>query len=190
MYSFLRDYRLQSFQNNHHRLSLVRNDLPQTFLVAEFPTSPTDLKLARLMARQGWHNGIAFPQYGYGGALGLTIFVGKETTIDPDRTAQCIGYMAKWQMQLNAWSRELIGRNGLARKLSRREIECLTLVAEGKTSRRIAEIVGISTRTVEFHIQNAIHKLGGHSRSQAASMLVQLSLPQLGRSKLPAPAKH
>jgi two-component system response regulator NreC len=48
-------------------------------------------------------------------------------------------------------------------QLSSRENEILQLVAEGKTSRRIASVLNISTRTVETHRRQIMHKLGVNS---------------------------
>lgn len=52
-------------------------------------------------------------------------------------------------------------------KLNDREIESLTWAAKGKTSPEIAQILGISRRTVDFHIDNARNKLGVNTRIQA-----------------------
>jgi LuxR family transcriptional activator of bioluminescence operon len=128
---------------------------------------------------------MTFPQYGYGGALGLTTFLSCAARLDDRLVEDSIAYMAQWQMQLNAWARAVMERKNAARSLSQREAECLLLVAEGKTSKEISETIGIARRTVEFHIQNAMHKLGGTSRSQAAAILTQLSLPQLSASSTP-----
>ena len=51
--------------------------------------------------------------------------------------------------------------------LSGREVEALTWVARGKTSAEIAQILGLSKRTVDFHIDNAREKLGAATRTQA-----------------------
>ena len=51
--------------------------------------------------------------------------------------------------------------------LSDREVEALTWVARGKTSAEIAQILGLSKRTVDFHIDNAREKLGAATRTQA-----------------------
>lgn len=56
----------------------------------------------------------------------------------------------------------------LKKSLTPRETECLRWVAEGKTSEEIADIIGISQRTVVFHLQNAMEKMGTHSRTSAA----------------------
>lgn len=185
MQAFLHDYRTQKIQRSHHRLAIVRNDLPQTFDVTRFSDAPLDRQLFGLMTRFGWHTGLAVPQYGYGGALGLTTFVSRKRELEHDAVDACVEYMAGWQMQLNAWAREIVERHNQGLSLSPREAECLTLVAEGKTSRQIATEIGVAPRTVEFHIQNAMQKLGSSSRSHAASLLVQLSLPQLNSAATP-----
>ena len=51
--------------------------------------------------------------------------------------------------------------------LNEREIECLTWSARGKTSPEIAQIVSISARTVNFHIENACRKLNVSTRTEA-----------------------
>ncbi len=51
--------------------------------------------------------------------------------------------------------------------LTGREIEVLELVAQGNTSRQIAELLFISANTVKNHIRNILDKLGLHSRREA-----------------------
>nr|WP_315591518.1 response regulator transcription factor [uncultured Cupriavidus sp.] len=51
--------------------------------------------------------------------------------------------------------------------LSEREIEALSWSARGKTSGEIATILGLSKRTVDFHIDNAREKLGVATRVEA-----------------------
>jgi DNA-binding response OmpR family regulator len=51
--------------------------------------------------------------------------------------------------------------------LREREVETLTWAARGKTFGEIAEILGLSKRTVEFHLENARRRLGVATRTQA-----------------------
>jgi DNA-binding NarL/FixJ family response regulator len=51
--------------------------------------------------------------------------------------------------------------------LNPREIEILTWAARGKTSSEIAQILGLSKRTVDFHADNARTKLGAATRIEA-----------------------
>lgn len=53
--------------------------------------------------------------------------------------------------------------------LTKRELECLHWVAQGKTSWEIGQILGISERTVNFHIGNSIEKTGCVNRQQLAA---------------------
>ncbi|WP_375570609.1 LuxR C-terminal-related transcriptional regulator [Ahrensia marina] len=59
------------------------------------------------------------------------------------------------------------------KSLSRREKECLTLLAQGMRTQRIAEQIAISPVTVEFHFKNAPRKLGALTREQALAISVQ-----------------
>ena len=52
--------------------------------------------------------------------------------------------------------------------LNDREVEVLTWVARGKTSAEIAQILGLTKRTVDFHTDNARAKLGAATRTEAA----------------------
>jgi DNA-binding response OmpR family regulator len=51
--------------------------------------------------------------------------------------------------------------------LREREVETLTWAARGKTFAEIGEILSLSRRTVEFHLDNARRKLGVPTRTQA-----------------------
>jgi DNA-binding NarL/FixJ family response regulator len=52
--------------------------------------------------------------------------------------------------------------------LNDREIEALTWVARGKTSAEVADVIGLSKRTIDFHLDNARVKLGAATRTEAA----------------------
>jgi DNA-binding response OmpR family regulator len=52
--------------------------------------------------------------------------------------------------------------------LTDREVETLTWAARGKTSAEIATILGLTKRTVDFHIDNARLKLNASTRMHAA----------------------
>ncbi|MBP2303059.1 response regulator transcription factor [Azospirillum picis] len=53
-------------------------------------------------------------------------------------------------------------------QLTEREREALTWSARGKSSADMAVLMGVSERTANFHIDNAIRKLGVATRIQAA----------------------
>ncbi len=54
--------------------------------------------------------------------------------------------------------------------LTHRESEVLSWVAKGKTNRDIAEILGMSPRTVNKHLEHIFDKLGVETRSAAAAI--------------------
>jgi DNA-binding CsgD family transcriptional regulator len=62
---------------------------------------------------------------------------------------------------------------------SEREKEVIQVLLLGKSNKQIAQALGISTRTVEFHLGNIYTKLQVNSRSEA---ILRLSRMQLGES--------
>lgn len=61
-------------------------------------------------------------------------------------------------------------------QLTRRELDSLRLVAEGKTDWDVARILGISESTARFHIDNARRKLDAVSRAQAVAKIANRGL--------------
>jgi DNA-binding CsgD family transcriptional regulator len=73
--------------------------------------------------------------------------------------------------------------------LSKRELEVLALIAEGRTNRDIGERLFISQKTVAVHIGNILGKLGASGRVEAAMVAIRLELvptPLAGRPLLAA----
>ena len=68
--------------------------------------------------------------------------------------------------------------------LSAREAEVLSLLAEGKSNRVIAEHLFLSERTIETHVTHILNKLGLDSRTAAAAWAIRNNLTA------PAPARH
>jgi two-component system NarL family response regulator len=60
--------------------------------------------------------------------------------------------------------------------LTGRELEVLGLVADGKTSRQIGDLLFISENTVKNHIRNILDKLGLHSRNEAVLYAIRENL--------------
>ena len=58
--------------------------------------------------------------------------------------------------------------------LTKREKEIFTLLTFNKTTKQIAEELGISEKTVRNHISNVIQKLGVESRIQAVLELIKM----------------
>lgn len=60
--------------------------------------------------------------------------------------------------------------------LSKRETECLRWVSVGKTSWETSRILGVSEKTVDFHVSNAVEKLNCRNRAQAVAKAVRYGL--------------
>ncbi|MGH3669153.1 MAG: response regulator transcription factor, partial [Pseudonocardiaceae bacterium] len=58
-------------------------------------------------------------------------------------------------------------------QLTDRETEVLRLVATGRTARQIAEMLVISHRTVENHVQSTMRKLQLHNRVELARYAIE-----------------
>ncbi len=61
-------------------------------------------------------------------------------------------------------------------RLTRREHEVLTLLARGRSNKRIGYELGISEKTVKTHVGHVFAKLGVTDRTQAALLAVQQGL--------------
>jgi DNA-binding NarL/FixJ family response regulator len=92
-----------------------------------------------------------------GRRLGANDYVTKP--IDFERLATIIEARLGQGARHDVWSRQVA--------LNDREVECLTWSGRGKTSIEIATILGLSKRTVDFHIDNACRKLNVATRTEA-----------------------
>lgn len=82
-------------------------------------------------------------------------------------------------MAVQAWLRHSQLELDLPRAnkaLSKREIECLRWMRDGKTNADISAILGISEKTVQFHAANIFRTLGVHSRLEAVVVALQQGL--------------
>ena len=73
--------------------------------------------------------------------------------------------------------------------LTERELTCLHWAAVGKTSWEMGAILGLSERTINFHVQNACQKLGVHSRQAAITLALQAGLLSVLIEPLPGLSK-
>jgi DNA-binding NarL/FixJ family response regulator len=57
--------------------------------------------------------------------------------------------------------------------LTSREVEVLTLVAQGRSNGEIGRALYISTKTASVHVSNILAKLGARSRTEAATIALR-----------------
>ncbi len=92
--------------------------------------------------------------------------------VDPDVAGRLLGeYAAKH-------ARDDRG-SAPASVLTRRELEVLRLIAEGKSNREIAKELFISEKTVKNHVHNIYRKLGVDDRLQAALYAIRRGLVEI-----------
>lgn len=64
-------------------------------------------------------------------------------------------------------------------RLTKRELEVLSLVIEGRSSKDVADALYVSKRTVDFHLANIYDKLQVSNRVQAFRRATRLGLVPL-----------
>jgi DNA-binding NarL/FixJ family response regulator len=96
-----------------------------------------------------------------------------ETQIDAGRLQNAMLVAARRRLARADLSRRL-------EQLTEREHDVLLLVAEGDRNKKIASTLHISTRTVDTHMTNVLHKLEVHSKLEAAALLRKAGNSQRG----------
>jgi two-component system response regulator NreC len=72
------------------------------------------------------------------------------------------------------------GEPDIGERLTPREQEVLTLIAEGLRNREIAEALSISVKTVSRHRENIMRKLNLHDRVELVKYAIEKGLIQVG----------
>lgn len=117
--------------------------------------------------------GIAFPVAQERGRNGLVVFSGDGITID--EASLC---------EIHARCFSLFDEVARQRKqdcaglppMSKREIECLRLTANGHTSDAIAAALGLSVHTANQYLANSTHKLNAVNRIHAVAKALRIGL--------------
>lgn len=112
-------------------------------------------------------DGIAFPIHGPGNDYGILSLSAPRKVSIPD--VSLVAMTNLFSQRLHTSIRESFDHceDGNSFRLAAREIDVLYWCAEGKTAWEIGQILGISDRTVEKHLQMAKSKLGATTTAQA-----------------------
>ena len=114
-------------------------------------------------------DGISIPIHGPNGCIAILMFASTKILGKSAEDSDSLSLIAVAVMQR---LKRIIAYRLLPNKsdiyLTLREAECLSWVLDGKTNWEIGVLVGISARTVQFHIANCARKFGVHNRIQAA----------------------
>ena len=142
-------------------LSLVTGLMPDLLLIQASP----DLDPARLYKRlrqarkaRPELNVIVMCERGDSRLRDCALAGGAARVVDIERAGAILGAV-----------RSLHTADGLGERplLTRRELEILRLVAEGRTNRDVAELLWVSDQTVKFHLANVYRKLSVNTRAEA-----------------------
>jgi DNA-binding NarL/FixJ family response regulator len=81
--------------------------------------------------------------------------------------------------------RKVLGRMGNVsddpyEKLSTRERQVLQLIAEGKTNRQIAEVLGLATKTIDTHRTRLMRKLNIHDQTSLVKFAIRRGIVPVG----------
>jgi len=119
-------------------------------------------------------SGLTIPVHGPGGRLTLLSVSGE------DKEAQWRDLLSERMSDVVLLACHLFDPQGAppgdAEALSRREAECLRWSAQGKTLKDIGTILGLSERTVRFHLENARRKLDALNTRHAAAIAMRNGL--------------
>jgi DNA-binding CsgD family transcriptional regulator len=118
-------------------------------------------------------SGIAFPVHAERGQCGLVIFLGQEISLATDGMfdihARCFSLF-------DAVARMRPGESAKFPSISKRELECLRLTANGYTSDEIARLLKLSVHTANQYLTNTAQKLNAVNRMHAVAKALRMGL--------------
>ena len=132
--------------------------------------------LADLVETYGFHSGVSVPIYGPAGLKGSMVVLSDCDAWRSERLESMLKDAVLLALRLADDVRTMVKPGPAAASLSKREQECLKWMAAGKTSAEIACILNITARTVDFHAESVLRKLGCVSRQHAVSHAVREGL--------------
>ena len=149
--------------------------------------SPEQRAFVHACRQQGLRDGITTPVHGPQGCVAIMMFAApRSLRIDPD-DGEALSHIAMALYQrVRRLTAAALFQPAEPAHLTSREIECLHWVLEGKTNWEIGVLMGVTARTVQFHLGNASRKLGVVNRVQAAVRALlrgDLSVHQLSQSR-------
>lgn len=118
-------------------------------------------------------SGIAFPVSVERGRTGIVVFTGDDMVLD--EVALCETHARCHAVFSGVASQRALASEALP-TMSKREIECLRLTANGLTSDDIATALGLSVHTANQYLTNSTHKLNAVNRIHAVAKALRSGL--------------
>jgi DNA-binding CsgD family transcriptional regulator len=157
----------------HARASSVPcwwDDLPGCGSSASFEALGWATKIEPVVAGT---SGIVFPVHAERGQCGLVIFVGPEIALT---TEGMFDIHARCFSLFDAVARMRPGESAKFPSISKRELECLKLTANGYTSDEIARLLKLSVHTANQYLTNTAQKLNAVNRMHAVAKALRMGL--------------
>lgn len=123
----------------------------------------------------GLKSGISMPIHSPHGELGILSFsLNQGGAAARQITRHALPYVQMLAVHVHEAVRRVLVTSEVAKpqELTARESECLRWAADGKTSWEIAQLLTMSERTVNFHLNNAMIKLDVSNRQHAIAKAV------------------
>jgi DNA-binding CsgD family transcriptional regulator len=139
---------------------------------------PAQIALLEECKRVGVHSLIVAPIHEPDGSCNI-VGVSKRHGEPPDPArvnilqAFCL---QTWCRHATLTGASLLSDAAEAIELTRRELEILTWIRDGKSNGDIAEILCVSVKTIEYHVGNLLRKLGATNRTTAVVIALQRQL--------------
>lgn len=127
----------------------------------------------------GLASGFSLPVHGTGGEFAMLSLASSESPeMSRESIENALGDTHLLAAHFHEAARRIVRLVTIppAGTLSEREKECLLWSAEGKTAWEISQILGISERTVVFHLQRTTEKLSVANRQHAVARAITLGL--------------
>lgn len=134
-------------------------------------------KLFQDAARFGLRDGFGFPIHGRSGLLGGVFVLGEGRHFSKQEltVADMAMRAAFWKvLEFSGQSEELLSFPDLTvTQLTRRELDVLTLLAQGKTSPEIGKTLSISSHTVDWYINGIQRKFDARNRQHVVALALR-----------------
>lgn len=117
--------------------------------------------------------GIAFPVYADRSQCGLVVFLGDEIALPANGLFEV---HSRCFALFNEVARIRPGESGKFPSISKRELECLKLAANGYTSEEIARLLKLSVHTANQYLTSTTQKLDAVNRMHAIAKALRMGL--------------
>lgn len=123
----------------------------------------------------GMREGICIPVHMDNGMQGLVSLAGKTDHLSNEARVE-LHMLALYALEQFRKLKATKGEAARRRVITQREAEVLKWVAVGKTAAEIAEITGLTVRTVNQHCENAQRRMGTANRLQTVAEAIRHQL--------------